>query len=718
MKTMSKNGFFVTLLFSAITYSLSFPLNAQNTQTANLEQLNNLSLEELMNIEVVTASGVKQKIVEAPSTINVITSQQIQERGYEQLEDVLRDLPGVDLIHIYGRAPSFITFRGMYGDENRRMLFMIDGVVENNVMGDFAIAGPAYSLHNVDRIEILWGPGSALYGANAFSAVINIITKKGKESEGLFYQTGYGSYNTSIENLQLGMKKSNVDFTVSGSLFNTDGPYFPSRHPLYTNSYVKNAWSFNSTINYTLKKIKTTLCLRMYRTPGGWGEPLASPTILLGLPSQGNQNTGKGGMLTANFNGTNASLAETISRTVFLQSDYTVNSKLSIFARAQYRETELTNKTYLYLNSPGTNLFAKSLSCYYANRVAAELSAKYAPGEHQQFSAGIQIYQDNLERGFRETTGDTRIDTIDNIRYTNIYAAFKPRMYTIQNTFGTYLQYILNTSLLHKTNFTVGGRYDYNSVYGKTINPRLAITNHPNDKFTFKLLFGTAFRAPSNFELYTSTTSVRVPNENLQPEKIQTYEANIIYAPFHFFSAQVNLFQNELKNIIIQDVPIGIGLTQNQNAGTASIKGLEAKMDLITSKLFSSFLNFTYQEGNQNDGIKKSAIPNIAKYKGNIGCSLYIVELFTINIIENWIGDRSVVPTNPIGKANGYFSTNLVLSTNNLLNKRITASITVRNIFNQTYYDPGLRAADGNFYATLIDQPGINALFKIGIILQ
>jgi outer membrane receptor for ferrienterochelin and colicin len=88
-------------------------------------RLKKLSLEELMNIKVVTASGSEQPINEAPSTMIVITEQQIQERGYEQLDDVLRDIPGVDLVHTYGNAPTFITFREMYGDENRRVLFMI-----------------------------------------------------------------------------------------------------------------------------------------------------------------------------------------------------------------------------------------------------------------------------------------------------------------------------------------------------------------------------------------------------------------------------------------------------------------------------------------------------------------------------------------------------------------------------------------------------------------
>ena len=83
--------------------------------------------------------------------------------------------------------------------------------------------------------------------------------------------------------------------------------------------------------------------------------------------------------------------------------------------------------------------------------------------------------------------------------------------------------------------------------------------------------------------------------------------------------------------------------------------------------------------------------------------------------MENWVGDRSVTATNPLGKVDGYFNTNLVLSTNKLFNNRVSASLNIRNLFNQTYYDPGIRAADGNYYGTVHEQPGINGLFKITI---
>lgn len=705
--------FFVTVLLSLT----SFFLHAQDDSVLKFSALEELSLEELMNIRVVTASGFEQKITEAPSTMLVITSTQIAERGYEQLDDVLRDIPGVDLIHIYGSAPTYIIFRGMYGDENRRMLFMIDGVVENNIMGSYEMGGPAYNLHNAERIEIIWGPGSALYGANAFSAVINVITKKGADMNGLHYQKGYGTFNTSVENVMLGVKKSNIDLVLSGSLFNTDGPRFANRHPRYSNSYVNNAWSFNGKIIYTQKKFKTILGVRAYQTPGGIGELAASPTQLLGLPTQGNGNTGNGGLMQANFNGEKPSLIETFARTAFLQSEFTPNSKLTLSVKGQYRETGVSDKSYDYINFLGASFVSRSIFAYDANRIQGEISANYIFTEHHTLSAGVLLSQENLERGFRGVIPDTRFDTIENIPVTNIYARFKPREYTIQNNMGGYLQYMLHTNILKKTNLTIGGRYDNNSIYGSTINPRIGLINQPNEKITFKLLYGTAFRAPTNFELYTALGGVRISNPDLKPEKIKTYEVNIIYTPVKFLVVQANLFQNELTDIIIQDVPVGGGKYQFQNVGTASIEGLETKVDIIPSKSFSAFLNFTYQEGKENDGTKDLNIPNIAKVKGNIGFTVRFAQLLNISLIANWVGVRSVEPTNPIGKVDGYFIPNLVISTKRLFKNRVSTSLNIRNLINQTYYDPGIRVADGNLYGTVHEQPGINVLFKISVTL-
>jgi outer membrane receptor for ferrienterochelin and colicins len=693
--------------------------NAQDDTDKNAVELSSLSLDKLMNMQVVTASGYLQTTSEAPSTITVITAQEIVERGYEQLEDALRDVPGIDMIHINGYAPTLFYFRGMYGAENLRALLMIDGIVENNIIGSNDMAGPSYNLHNVERIEIIWGPASALYGADAFGGVINIITKKGGDINGIHAEKDYGSFNTTIDKINIGIKKQKFEFATAGTLYNTDGPVFANRDPNYNASYVDNAYSFNTTLSYTAKNTKTTFGFRTYNTPMGWGTFLNSPTALLNLPSQGYDNQGVAGILARDVRGEKAGLEDPYLRTVFLQNEYTPNPKLNLLARFVYRETGLNDNSYGYVTLDGHTL-TRLIVTNYSNQVLGEVSANYSMSEKQRFSAGVEFYQDNLEKGTRnESPVFSRATTYDPTVYlldgkdtvTNLASTFLPRQYDLRNNFGSYLQYILNTGLLVKTSFTLGVRYDYNSYFGSSTNPRIVIVNQPNDKLTFKLQFGTAFRAPTNTEIYQAPADFP-----LKTEKIKTYEVNGIYTLSKLFRLQVNGFRNELTDVIVIS-NLSSGFTEDKNPGKITVNGMESILDIFPTQQFSGFLNFTYQDANGENLVTNTsgAEPGVAKVKGNIGITMRTTDDVTMTLTGNWIGQRNTPRTDPYGPVAGYFLTNFVVNSGKVFNKGITASLIIHNAFNVSWLDPGFRTGDGYLYSTVLEQPGRTFLFKIGI---
>ena len=695
-----------------LIFSISFFIaNAQNDTVPKALKLSELSLEALMNINVITATGTEQKISEAPSTMNVITAKQIEERGYEQLEDALRDIPGIDFIHLNGYAPTFIYFRGMYGAENLRVLLMIDGIPENNIIGSNDMAGPAYSLHNVEKIEVIWGPASALYGANAFGGVINIITKKGKDINGLNYEKGFGTFNTSFDKVMFGIQKSKWDVALSGSIYSTDGPLFTNRDPNYSASYVDKAYSFNGTISYSIEKLKTTFGFRSYDIPMGWGTILSSPTKLLGLPNQGNGNKGLIGILARDIRGEKSGLEEPYSNSTYIQSEFTPNKKFNLLVRGVYRENGIGNKSYAYITIDGRKLI-RVPTANYSNQVRAELFANYSPDEKQQFSAGIQYYQDNVEQGDRKINLDTTTVYLIDGRYKlfNLYSTFKERLYDIRNNFGSYLQYVLNTNLLGKTSFTIGARYDYNNYYGSPVSPRVAIVNKPNDKLTVKLLFGTAYRAPTNTEIYQA-----LPNFKLETEKVRTYEINFLYPFSSTVFGQLNVFRNELRDVII----LGnlLNLNPDKNPGKINTTGFEAVLNIVLVTNVSGFANFTYQKGRSENLLNHITrnTSGIANVKGNAGFDFHLDELLKVSLIGNWVGKRQVPRTDHFGPVDGYFLANCVISTEKFFNERVSASINIRNLFNSTYLDPGIRTADGLLYPTVLEQPGRSMLFKINV---
>jgi outer membrane receptor for ferrienterochelin and colicin len=703
---------------------LPFALRSQDDSIGKVNTLLDFSLEELMKVEVVSASVSGQKLGNAPSTILIITAQQIEERGYEELSDALRDVPGIDFIHLNGYAPTLIYFRGMYGAENLRALLMIDGIPENNIAGTNDMAGPSYSLHNVERIEIIWGPASAIYGANAFGGLINIITKKAESLGGLIVQRGQGNLNTSFEKAAFGMKKGAVDISFSGSLFRTDGPILKERSRNYTNSYVDNAYSFSSSIGYTFSKCKAIIGYRAFDTPMGWGTLLNTPTQFLGLPPQGNGNVGTVGIVPENFRGEKPGRYEPYSRTAFIQNTYIPNAKWSVFTMAEYRETGISEKSYVYITVDGKNLY-RLPTAQHSNRWGGKISSTYAINELHKISLGAEFYQDNLEQGSRKVNLDTNHYTVNGqFQVTGLHSNFDKRSFVIWNNFGSFLQYELHTKWLRETHFTIGTRYDINSIYGNPVSPRIAIVNQPTDKLTFKLLYGAAYRAPTITEVnqFRSNLGTKntLANSDLKPEKVRTYEFNIIYNPVKELLVQLNAFRNELTDIIIlTSLQTGV-YTQNQNLGEAFVNGVEAKLDVSFSKKVTGFINFTLQHGEQT--AKRSlqndttfGIPNIAAMKGNIGLRFHVGELFNLSLIGNWVGERKVLGSNPHGPVNGYFITNASLTTHKFFNDHVYLSLTVKNLFNVKYLDPGIRTADGFLYSTVLEQPGITGIFKITV---
>ncbi len=717
---MKKIYLFLFLIFFS---SLSFA----QTDSTGIKDLTGLSLEDLMNIKVVTAMGFNQTVTEAPSTIRVITAQQIEERGYEQLEDVLRDIEGVDIIHLSGYMPSIFYFRGLYGAENLRTLILIDGIRDNNLVGSPELAGPAYSLHNVVRIEIIWGPASALYGADAFGGVINIITKKGGEVNGLHYEKGFGSFNTSEDKVIFGTKRKDFDIVLSGSLYSTEGPRYLNRGPHYNGAFVDKAWSFNGSVTHSKGKFKTTLGFRAFDSPMSWGNILNSATKILQLPSQGYNNSGAIGILTENIRNERPGIYEPYSNASYIQTEFTANKNLTLFAQVSYQETGTSDKSYIYLSidtnlGPGldTNAIYRVPSYNYSNRVKGKLNATYKLTSSQTFTAGIDYSEDNLESGSRSYILDTNKYMVDGLVLTNLNPAINPRIYSIRNNFGSFLQYQLNTTLLRKTSFTLGARYDKNTDFESPLSPRIAIVTSPAEKLTIKLLYGTSFRSLTVTEVNAAiaTFGSRVVN----PEKVSTFEANVIYTITKKWLVQLNGFHNRLSDIFVLNSLTGSGFQQQQTQGEAVVTGGEFHLDLFASDKLSGFLNFSVQHGIQTDTKTNTEfdIPNIPDLKGNAGVTHTIGQLYTLSLIANWVGDRQLPHSNPYGadknyKMKGYFTGNVTLTTKKLFNNHASAVVIVKNVFNEKYLDPGIRTADGLLYSTVLEQPGRSILFKVTI---
>src|SRR5580658_9595908 len=206
---------------------LSITANAQEQK----KDLGDTSLEELGSIQVYSASKHMQSASDAPSSVTVITADEIQKYGYRSLADILESVRGFYITS--DRDYSFVGVRGFgrLGDSNNRILVLIDGHrINDNVFGE-PYLGTEFlvDVDLIERVEIIRGPSSSLYGADAFFAVINVVTRKPPQLKGLELSFAPASFGTYQGRATYGGQYRGVDMLLSGTFYNSQGQtlFFP-----------------------------------------------------------------------------------------------------------------------------------------------------------------------------------------------------------------------------------------------------------------------------------------------------------------------------------------------------------------------------------------------------------------------------------------------------------------------------------------------------------
>ena len=216
---------------------------AQNKQAP--KDLFDASMEDLMKVDidsVYAASGYKQKITEAPASITIITSDDIRKYSYRTLADILSNVPGFYIS--YDRNYSYVGIRGFGrpGDYNSRILLMVDGHLMNDDIYDQALIGTEFPIDVdlIDRVEVIRGPNSSLYVANAFLGVINVITKRARNARNLTASAELASYGTFKTRLTYSNRfREGLELLLSGSFYDSRGQerlYFPEYNSPATNN--------------------------------------------------------------------------------------------------------------------------------------------------------------------------------------------------------------------------------------------------------------------------------------------------------------------------------------------------------------------------------------------------------------------------------------------------------------------------------------------------
>jgi outer membrane receptor protein involved in Fe transport len=612
-------------------------------------ELKQMSIEELMNIEVRTvyaSSKHEQKLTEAPSSVTIVTSPEIKKYGYRTLADILRSVRSFFVT--YDRNYSYVGVRGFGrpGDYNSRILLLIDGHRTNDNVYDQAFVGTEAIIDTdlIDRVEIVRGPGSSLYGSNAFFAVVNVITKRGRDLQGAEASGEAASFNTSKGRLSYGGRSENgLEAIVSGTSYDSRGQslYFPEFDPaLSAEPRAANGGMADRADYDRSKSFFGKATFRDFTFEGLYDERTK------GIPT---------GAFDTDFNDPGSKTTDGHSY-LDARYDHVLGTKTDLAARAyadyywywaDYVSGGVVNKDFGYGEWGGGEL---------------KLSSRVF--DDHRFIAGAE-YTDNIRQDQRNYDAIPYTLKLDDKRKSRLWAAY------VQDEYALARKLIVNA----------GVRYDHYSTFGGTTNPRLAFIYSPTEKSAVKLLYGSAFRTPNVFELYYSTPGTNVPNPDLKPERIKTYE--LVYEQYlgAGFRISVSGYYYRIKDLINQ-VETGAG-TVFENMDEVMARGAELELDNRWSNGTEGRFSLTVQRA--EDKLTGEPLTNSPEQLAKLSLSAPVIgERIYAGVEEQYMSRRR---TEAGGYTAGFVVTNLTLFTRHLVNK-LELSASVFNLFDKRYDDP------------------------------
>ena len=623
-----------------------------------VENIAALSLEELMDISVDTVFGASkylQKVTDAPASVSIVSHEDIARYGYRSFDEILRSVRGLNMSN--DRNYTYLGFRGFNrpGDYNSRSLLLVNGYRTNDTVYDGILTGRGFSLDVdlIDQVEVIRGPGSSIYGTSAFFGVVNVVSKSGGDLEGGRASATVGSFGTYKARLSYGRKLPNgLDFLCFASFTESDGEneiYFPEYDDPETNNGVYENGDYER-LQHFFGKI-----------------------ALRGLSVEGGYQRRKKGIPTSSY-GTvfNDSRNHTIDYQLFLNAkfEHEFADQSTLSAQIHYDKTGYDG-LYIYdYEETGARQDFSSYIDYLDGRYwGVELQLKKQIADRHIILAGFE-YKDNFRMdqvNFDEGSEDEPY--LDDRRESRIWSPF------------------VQAEILLRPNLRInaGLRYDHFDSFGGTTNPRIALIYHHSQNTSFKFLYGTAFRAPSAFELYFNDGGeTHKGNTSLGPEEIRTFEGVVEHSFGTHLRASLSLFRYHIENLISNILDPDDELLVFENVDVVETTGAEIELECRWDNRLLGRFSYSFHDTvnlTTNETLSNSPA-HMAKF--NLSIPLARKNVYA-GVEIQYTGDRRTLAG---GNAGDHTLVNLTLLSRTLI-KGVDLSASVYNVFDDRYGDPG-----------------------------
>lgn len=504
--------------------------NAQQESPSSVFDLQELSLEDLLKVQTVSVASKRALTLrETPGIVSVVTDEDIKTSGARDLIDVLRLVPGLEFGVDVGGVLG-VGVRGNWAQE-AKILLLIDGQEMNELLNGTLQLGNRYPVEQIRKIEIIRGPGSALYGGAAELAVINIITKSAEDLNGLEVSGQYGQYSDTYgrRNLSLayGKQFDKLSLSVGG---------FIGQGQLSNRTYTDiNGNSYNLKGQSEIKPLSMNI-----------GLGYEGLKVRLFAEKYETQTRDNYDVIT---NRATPQQFQTYSANV--KYDIGVGKNLILTPQVSYLRQLPWNVT-VTSSDPNDYTFPYDKT---VDRIKASVTTLYDYSKDLNFVFGGEFYRD---KGF--------VNTSDTVLAGGFFGENGDKESLSYNNSALFVQGTYNSSF---ANITLGARYDYNSTFGGFFAPRAAVTK-VIDRFHFKLLADRAFRAP----LIENISA----NPNIKPEYATVFEAEIGYQLSKSSFLSANFFYQTISDAIIY-YSAG-GLDNYTNAEKTGSRGVELEYHL------------------------------------------------------------------------------------------------------------------------------------------
>lgn len=579
---------FQIYLILVLSQSILFP-----QEGGKEKDLSEMSLEELTNFEISVASKIPLTTRKAPGVVTLITKEEIFRSGARDLIDVLRLVPGIEF-GIDVRGVTSVGMRGNWGHEGK-VLLQWDGQVMNELLFQTIQVGSHYPVDLIERIEVIRGPGSAVYGGNAEFCVINIISTPASVLNGAFVSSDFGwmtnSTGRETYNFSFGKKTNNyeIDFSLYTGTANRSDRTSTDYHP--DNPYHSFNMAGQSTLNPTFfsagfkyDNFQTRIIVDKYYLNDRTVYGINKPTV----PKH-------------EFN----------SYIADIQYNWRPNEDLVLTPRFSYTQNspwkckDLNYSLPIYLDK-------------WDQRFFGALALNYKISDEFHLLSGVEAYKDEGHAG--DSSYYYRDPNKKSLSLTN-YAFFAQGLYSN-----------------HIADITLGFRFEDHSEAGSSFVPRLVITKII-DKFHLKALCSFAFRSPGieNISRYST--------EKITSENTTIYEFETGYMFSDLMSVSANIYTLKIKDPIVFFVDPVLKVSAYHNGSKSGTRGIEAEYRIKTSKFFTT-INYSYYETDGNDVPDYVVFENnkvllgFPQHKITFNSTYYFSPQFSVNLSGSYLSKR------------------------------------------------------------------------------